>query len=187
MDNGKILYFAYGANKTAEMMASITGNKNLTGRPAVLEGYGIFVQKLNQVPDVIAPHSPAKISPQQILRNVWDKNFESYVIKPAEERQVHGTVWELTPLERELVRNWELIDFGWYKDAEVKIKTDSGDEIEVQTEIMGDGQEVDREVDGLDYPPFLNELADFQRVAENTREEYLAMTLEGNTSSKESD
>lgn len=180
----KILYFAYGANKTHEMMSAITGNGSLVGRPAVLEGYGIFVQKLHQVPDVIAPNSPAPISPRKIITDVWDENFETYVIKPDSEKQLSGTVWELTELERELVRNWELIDFGWYKDAKVKIKTAEGEEIEVQTEIMGDGQEVDREVNGRDYPPFLNRLEDFQRVARETRVEYLTL-LEGSPPSKE--
>lgn len=180
----KVLYFAYGANKTLEMMAAITGNKSLVGSDATLNGYGIYVQKLDQVPDIVAPNSPAKISPQKILRDVWNENFETYVIKPNADKKVSGTVWELTPLERELVRNWELIDFGWYKDAVVKIKTDNGDEIEVQAEILGDGQDVDREVNGLDYPPFLNRLEDFQRVAEKAREEYMTM-LEGSTPSKE--
>ena len=87
-----------------------------------------------------------------------------------------GTVWELIPLERELVRDWELVDFGWYNDIEGKAVTKDGQEVEIQTEGFREGQEVDREVDGKNYKPFLNRLENFQRVAEKARKEYLERT-----------
>lgn len=42
MDN-KVLYFGYGANREKGMIEWITGNPNLKGTPAVLEGYGLYV------------------------------------------------------------------------------------------------------------------------------------------------
>jgi len=156
-------YFAYGANRSLEMMGAITGNKNLVVSPTVLKGYELCIQKLNQIPD----------APRKLLQDIWPENFSSYVIRPSsnKDNQVAGVLWELTPLERELVRDWELIEMGWYKDEKVKVTKD-GKEIEVETEVLGDGQRVDRVVDGTDYPTFLNELGNFQKIANNAREEY---------------
>lgn len=162
--NSKILYFGYGANSQREMMEAITGNKNLVGQPGVLRGFRLCVQRMDQVPESV----------KKILKESWPDSFETYIIKSGEETdEVVGTVWELTPLERELVRDWELVDFGWYKDADVKVAVDGNNEVDAQTEILGEGQEYDREVNGKDYPSFLNRLEDFQKVAEKARNEYL--------------
>lgn len=173
MEN-KILYFGYGANSQKEMMEAITGNKNLVGQPGILRGFKLCIQKRDQVPNTVFPNSPVPISPRRIIEENWGQEFETYMIKPGEEiDKVMGTIWELTPLERELVRDWELVDFGWYKDIKGKVVTQDGKEIEIQTEGFRESQEVDREVNGRDYPPFLNRVEDFQRVAEKARKEYL--------------
>lgn len=168
----KILYFGYGANSRREMMEAITGNPNLVGHLAALKGFTLCVQRFDQVPEV----------PQKILKDHWPESFESYTIKPGKESdEVAGAVWELTPLERELVRDWELVELGWYKDMEGKVQTEEGREIKVVTEGLRDGQAIDREVDGKEYVPFLNRLEDLRKVAEHAREEYLArlQTQEG--------
>lgn len=180
----KILYFGYGANSQREMMGAITWNQNLVGQPGTLKGFKLCIQKLNQVPDTVFPASPIPISPKKILEESWHDNFETYIIKPGEETdEISGTVWELTPLERELVRDWELVDFGWYKDLKGKAITKDSQEVDVQTEGLREGQEVDREVNGISYEPFLNRLEDFQRVAQRSREEYFERlkTKEGST------
>lgn len=159
----KILYFGYGANSQREMMEAITGNKSLVGQPAVLGGFKLCIQKMDQIPDSV----------RNILQENWGKDFETYIIKHGKETdEVAGTVWELTDQERELVRDWELIDVGWYKDIKGKALV-NGRGVDIQTEGFREGQEVDREVDGRNYPPFLNRLEDFQRVATKAREEYL--------------
>ena len=163
MEN-KILYFGYGANSQKEMMEAITGNRNLVGQPGILKGFKLCIQGMVHVPD----------SAKKILKENWPDSFETYIIKPGEEAdEIIGTVWELNPLERELVRDWELIDFGWYKDKKAKAVTADGQEIDIETESLRDGQGVDREVDGKNYKPFLNPLEDFQRVAEKARREDL--------------
>ena len=170
----KVLYFGYGANRQPEMMEAITGNTNLIGRQAILKGFKLCVQRMDQVPDSVFPGSPAPISPKKILKESWPDNFKTYMIKPGGEAdEVMGTIWELSPLERELVRDWELVDFGWYKDMKGKAGTLDGQIFDVQTEGLRDGQEVDREIDEENYKPFLNPLSDFQRVAEKSRREYL--------------
>ncbi len=176
MEN-KILYFGYGANSQREMMEAITGSKNLVGQPGVLRGFKLCIQKMSQVPDSVFPNSPVAVSPKQILKESWSDNFETYIIKPGEETdEVVGTVWKLTPLERELVRDWELVDFGWYKDIKAKALTTDEEEVDIQTEGFREGQEIDREVEGKNYKPFLNTLEDFQRVAEKARKEYFERT-----------
>lgn len=77
----KIFYFGYGANRDPKMMEAITGKKNLVGRPAVLKGYSLCVQRLDQVPDTIAPSAPAPVSPRTILKDNWSPTFTSYIIK----------------------------------------------------------------------------------------------------------
>ncbi len=175
----KVLYFGYGANSQQEMMEAITGNSNLIGYPATLEGYKLCVQRLDQVPNTIAPDSPAPISPRELLKKSWPDTFESYVIKPgSEDDSVAGTVWELTLLERKLIRDWELIDYGWYKDKKVIVRTEDGREIEAETEDLREGQEVDREVSGRNYEPLLNPIEDFRRIAEGARKGFFER-LEG--------
>ena len=170
----KILYFGYGANSQIEMMEAITGNKNLVGQPGVLRGFKLCVQRMSQIPDSISPNSPEPVSPKRIIKANWPDSFETYIIKSGNESdEVEGTVWELTPLEREFVRDWELVDFGWYKDIKGKAVTTDGQEIDIQTEGLREGQEVDREINGKNYKPFLNPIGDFQRVAEKARKEYL--------------
>lgn len=51
--------------------------------------------------------------------------------------------------------------------------TEDGQLVEVQTEGLREGQEVDREVNGRSYEPFLNPVDDFRRVARRSREEFL--------------
>lgn len=160
----KVLYFGYGANRDPKMMEWITGNPNLTGRQAVLKGYTLCVQRLDQIPD----------SARENVTANWPQSFTSYTIKEDPEGEVHGTLWELTPQDRELVRDWELIDLGWYKDLKVKVTTEDGQEIEVQTEGIGDRQEYDRGVDGTNYETWLNLPEEFERIATKSRGEYFA-------------
>ncbi|EKD86923.1 MAG: hypothetical protein ACD_37C00100G0003 [uncultured bacterium] len=179
----KVLYFGYGANSDSRMMEAITGSQNLVGKPAVLKDWELCLQRLDQIPDRVVSSAPVPLSPQKEIRRNWDENFLTYVIRPANGKEVHGTMWELTPQERELVRDWEMVDFGWYEDEDVEIVTPEG-AIQVQTEVLGDEQEIDRVVDEAGYPPFPNDLSDFLRIAEQSRREYF-QRLEGKSASKE--
>lgn len=171
--NSKVLYFGYGANSQREMMEAITGNKNLVGRQGFLKGFILCVQRLDQIPNTVFPGSPVPVSPRTNLEDSWPANFESYIIKAgSRENKVAGTIWELTPQERELVRDWELVDFGWYVDIKATATMQNGQEISVETEGLRDNQEVDRTVEGQNYRPFLMPSEDFLRIAEKSRKEY---------------
>lgn len=180
----KILYFAYGNNREPEIMQALTGNKNLVGHEATLNGYVLGIQRLDQVPSSRLPGLP--VSPQEVVRKNWDDSFESYVVKKGN-GEVKGIVWELTPEERELIRDWELIDLGWYKDAKGEAVLKDGRKIEIETYVLGDNQEIDRIVDGKEYNSFLSKPEDFLRVIDVARREYFERqkAKEGALSSKE--
>ena len=163
----KVFYFGYGANRTPEMMSWITGRGDFEGKPAILEGWDLCIQRLGQVPKVTVPTSTGPRSLQEHLRNEWGDDFETYVIKPGKDK-VMGTLWEIEPGDRELVKSWERVGF-WYKEVRMKVKAESGEQIEAVSECLGDNQAVDREVDGLDYKPFLLPREVFRIRAEGAR------------------
>lgn len=195
-EGAKILYFGYGANREPRMMHAITRNPNLVGHSIVLKGFKLCVQKLDQIPDNVPPDSPAPKSARQILKDAgWPSTFQSYIVKPDPEGKVIGMLWELTPLERELVREWELVEYGWYRDYNLRVdltkdgsgvfEVDENGRFPVQTEGLREDQEVDREVNGLAYESWLQPPEDFERVAEISAREYLertGKTLEGQIS-----
>lgn len=65
-----------------------------------------------------------------------------------------------------------MVELGWYRDLRVKVKTSDGREIEVETEGWREEQEVDHEVNGENYPSFLNSPENFRPIAEKSRREY---------------
>ncbi len=173
-ENETVLYFGYGANRDPQMIAAILGRpaKELVGQQAVLEGYRLAIQRLDQVPDTVLPKAPAPISPRALLKECWDDDFKSYVALADPEGKILGTIWEMTRDERERVRDWELVDFGWYVDYEGYAVTAEGARVPIIGERLGDGQTVDHEVDGMDYETWLQDPEKFKIIAEKARREY---------------
>lgn len=167
-----VFYFGYGANRDAKMIAAIVGTpeSELVGRPGLLEGYELGVQSLAQIPDGIISSAPSPISPRQLLQTTWGEGFTSYVVRQDPHTKVSGTIWELSQDERNKIRDWELIDFGWYEDCNGRATTQDGQSIDVVTERISAEQAVDHLVDGMAYPTWLNEPHKFIEVAEHARE-----------------
>lgn len=165
-----ILYFGYGANMDKGMIKAITGQKNLNGIPAILYGYKLGVQKIDQIPSV----------PQKSLRGNWGDNFRSYVIFQDNDSKVKGVVWKLTETSRRLVRIWEHVDHevgkeqSWYTQISLPvIETVDGNKIHgAETEIITEDQEVDESVivNGLDYPPYLMKPDNMFKIASIDRD-----------------
>ncbi len=164
---GKIVYFGYGANRTPEMISWITGKSDLKGKQATISGWILGIQKLNQVPNTPVPTSAGPKPLRKHLQAEWGDDFETYVIIP-EEGKVKGTLWEITPKERELIRSWERVGF-WYKETKVKALTDDNLEIDAITERLGDNQSFDRKADGMNYDSFLFPKATLKLRAEEAR------------------
>ncbi|TAH32885.1 gamma-glutamylcyclotransferase [Candidatus Saccharibacteria bacterium] len=169
-----VLYFGYGANRDAAMIARVLGKaeSELVGYPGVLDGYELAIQRLDQVPDSVSPTAPVRISPRNLLQESWSSDFRSYGIRRNPASKVAGTVWELTPDERERIRDWELIDFGWYEDCEGTATMADGREVRVTTERLGDTQPIERIVDGMQYETWLCDPAKMERAAQKARREY---------------
>jgi hypothetical protein len=169
-----VRYFGYGANRDPKMIAAITGKKvsELSGQPGVLLDFDIAVQALDQVPDVVAEDSPVPKSPREMVKKNWPESFTSYVIQHAIGGRVAGTIWELTPDDRERVRDWELIDFGWYQDTVGVAEAADGTRVDIVTEQLGPGQQVSYAVDGMNYSTWLNSVEDFEAIAAIARQEY---------------
>lgn len=173
--HGTIKYFAYGANRDARMISAILGIPagQLNSQSAILQGYDLGVQKFADLPDTILPTAPLPQSPREIVARNWSTSFESYVIVPNPQGKVAGTIWYLTPEQRERVRDWELLDFGWYHDIEAVAINANGEEIEVVSEAVDPTlQHIDRIVDGLVYQTWLQDPKEFDRIATIARTEY---------------
>ncbi|OGY23119.1 MAG: hypothetical protein A2Y57_03235 [Candidatus Woykebacteria bacterium RBG_13_40_7b] len=121
-----------------------------------------------------------------ILEKVWPGNFQSYTIVPGNDTEkVRCIVWDLTDLQRKLVRNWEIIgedqdppENRWYEEKKVTVVLLNGSEIEAVTEGLREGQSFDRIVDGERYMTFLNDPALFKKIATEAREDYLRQLAE---------
>lgn len=175
-NTGTILYGAYGANRDPEMLKAITGNAGLVGRLATFKDVELCVQRFDQIPDVIAPTAPVQLSPKKIMISAWgeESDFETYVIRPAKGGRVAGRVYELTEQERALIAEWEMVEFGWYKGVNMTAILEDGAEITVNAEGLSDGASIDRVIDGMDYPTYLNNPTDMFKAARQTREDFFA-------------
>lgn len=168
---GTINYFGYGAMEDEQIIEAVLGRKP-DFEPAKLYGFELCVQRIDQVPDDIVDTAPVQLSAQGILRQSWPDNFESYTIRAAASGVVRGTIWQLVdPLERKRLRDWELIDFGWFEDTTVTAETDEAT-VEVVTERLRAGQDIDRVVTGFNYPRLLQPKEKIIQVAHKARREF---------------
>lgn len=157
----EVLYFGYGANRSADMMKAIIGRKP-QGFHAVLRGYELCVQRWEDVPENV----------REILSHHWTPDFRSYCIRPGK-GEVLGNVWSLTELERELFDEWKIYDL-WYQPINVHVKRYDGKEVEVESDMV-DNPNL-QIVNDLHYRTFLNDKRKMLEVAVQTREEFLRKT-----------
>jgi hypothetical protein len=153
----QIKYFAYGANRSPDMIEAIVGRKP-DGYPAKLEGYELCIQEWEEIP----------IEIQEILRNNWGLKFRTYCMRPREGSTITGQVWLLTEAERQSVKNWEF----WYQPIEVQVEGQEGTISGVETEMINDPK-IKHVVEGENYPTFLNKKEAMLEVARKVRESYL--------------
>lgn len=165
-------------------MAAITKRNmnDIVSWEAVLEGYELCVQDFADVPS----------RSQEILRKSWGDKADTlkfYVIRPKEGGVVKGRVSLLTEQGYDLVRNQELVEFGWRDEVDGEVlSSGKGEKIPIKTEVLGVGQEVTSVVNGMNSSPFLNDKETTLKIAEKTRDDYLAFlrSKEGTGASSES-
>jgi hypothetical protein len=145
----KKLFFGYGANRSRSKITQIIGHDPGEGVGAILEGYALHNQKLDQIPD------PAKA----ILTKLFGHSFQAYTIRPGE-GIVGGIIWSFTQEDLKKIEEWEFVGV-WREIVEVIVKSEDLYTVKVLTEKVFDKFSVSNKVDGLYYDEF-----SFTRVAQ---------------------
>lgn len=169
-----IKYFGYGTNADKEMMAHIVGRMDLNGDSGQLIGYQLCVQSIDQIRDTIPPTSPIKESPRDIIRRNFGDAFDLFIAIPKPDAIVHGTIWYLTPLEIESVKNWELVDCGMQEEVQALAMDSKGQLLQVETQAVVDPPaEYHTTIDGDNYEKYLVEKSKILSAADNVRNDFL--------------
>ena len=170
-----VLYAGYGANRDLAMMEAIIGTRPEVLGSVVILDVELCVQRFDQIPPGSIATAPVPQSPRQIVARAWGEegNFETYTIRRKEGASVQATLFRLSALERELVAEWELVEFGWYDRMTVEVETEDGTKLRAETEGIGTGQEVAAVVDGRRYETFLMDPKTMFQTAEKARLEYM--------------
>lgn len=183
--NRFIYYFGFGTNKDLAMMEHMIGRKNITGEPGKLPGYDVCIQLTKQFRTEIPADSPFPVSPHDLILKSWGPDFEMYVSKPNPDGVAYGTIWEITIEELELVREWELVDYGAQEDAWGIAIADDGKNYKVITQsFMHPPIDIDRVVTGSNYEPYIWPKQAMLDRADELREQYLRLKASGEVVSK---
>jgi hypothetical protein len=158
-----INYFGYGAMRNPTVIEAVLGRLPV-GTPGSVSNMQLCIQRIDQVPSAA----------QDLLRTEWPDTFRSYTMIPAETGVVDGVVWEISEEEREIIRDWELVELGWFQVTDVLVTLEDGTTTKASTEILGEGQEIAIQAEGQNYPDLLNPLEENVRVARKSRREFLA-------------
>jgi len=142
----KVFFFGYGAYKDYYRLAEIIGKNPEGGEGALLEGFDLGVQNIDNIPK----------EPREILLKVWGNNFQAYTMKRGT-GFIQGRVWLLDEEDLEKIKEWEFINkSNWRELTNVTIKTSDGKTISAITDKSRDQYEIDQFVDGLNYESNLN-------------------------------
>lgn len=174
-----INYFGFGTNKDLDMMAHMIGRDNIKGEPGKLIGFEVCIQRTDQFRTEIPKTSPINVSPKDLILNSWGPNFEMYVSRPNPDAVAYGTIWEITEDELELVREWEIVDYGAQEDAWGIAINSKGEPVQVITQsFMHPPAEIDRVVTGPDYEPYIWPKDAMLKRADELRLQYLRLKEE---------
>ncbi|HUU40445.1 MAG TPA: hypothetical protein VMW42_05865 [Desulfatiglandales bacterium] len=150
------------------------GRKNIKGEHGRLIGYELTIQRADQFRAEIPPTSPnPKMSPRDIIIDSWGPKFEMYTSRPNPTGIIYGTIWDITPEELELVREWEMVDLGCQEDARGIAVTDNGELVEVITQSFLKPAKIDRVIKGDDYEPYIWDKETMLKTADQVRLNYL--------------
>lgn len=166
-----IKYFGYGSNKDLDMMAHMVGNSNLKGVPGKLLGYELCIQKIDQIRNTIPENSPLDKSAQETVRDAFGDGFELFIAREKEGGVIYGTIWDLTPEELNLVKEWELVDAGMQEEVQATALDDQGTKVDVETQAVIDPPPaIDRLVTENNYAPYIVSKEKMLEVADRNRE-----------------
>jgi hypothetical protein len=184
-DLGKTIvkYFGYGSNADKDMMAHMVGREDLKGEPGRLVGYQLCVQSLDQIRDIVPPSSPIKESPQQLVRRSFGEKFDLFITVAKPDAVAYGTIWDLTPEEIDLVKEWELVDYGMQEEIQAMAMNSNGELIQVETQAVVDPPaDYYVVIEGNDYPRYIADKEKMLKAADKVRQECQKM-LKGKNAS----
>lgn len=181
-----VQYFGYGPAADPDVIAAIIGRRPLLTRPAILKGYKLGLQSLNDIPNKKIPGLP--FTARELMRILWKKDapsgFKMYVAHKGPGR-IRGAVHTIRDSDMGAMRDWELVDFKWYSIVHGKVKFDEGKTGDVIT-IAVKNQRIGKNIDGLKYKIFPFEGRNFKKIfikhAKISRLNYLSRLKSGSVS-----
>lgn len=169
-----VKYFGPATNSDPEMMTHITGRHSILGEQGKLLGYDLCIQKINNIRDIVPKNSPLPISPREIIRKQFGDSFNLYVLRPNPQASIPGTIWDLTPEEIELVKEWEMVDYGMQEQIKTTAINSKGNPVEVEIQVLlNKPHEIDRIVDAETADLYIAPKKKMWAVADWVRREYL--------------
>ncbi len=138
----QILFFGYGANRSRQKIQEIIGKDLGEGIGAILNGYTLNIQNLNQIPEKV----------QDFLRKLYGNDFKAYTIKKGE-GVVLGVIWKIDVKDLEKFKEWEFVGL-WREIVEIEVTTSTDEVVKVITEKSMDQFPSTFIVDGLIYDTF---------------------------------
>jgi hypothetical protein len=187
MDDSKkiIKYFGFGTNKDYDMMAHMVGRTDLKGEPGKLIGYEVCIQKSRDMRTDIPPTSPLKIPPAEIIIGDWGSDFDMFVSRPNLNAVAYGTIWDLTPEDLELVKEWECVEYGLQDEVQAMAMDFRSNLVQVEIQsLTRPTDKIDRVINGDDYEPYVADKEKMLAMADKLRVEYLKRKNDQNSSSK---
>ena len=147
--SNRFLFFGCGTHRSKRKMAYILGRPetDLLGGKAVLTGYSLGIQHLEQTPDKPSPKLPKSTSVQDLLR-----------------------------------KNWELVDYGWYKEIKVSVKTQDGKKHQATTVRIQRGQDLEQIIDDDQYRAWLQEQELYKIATSKSRLDFYQNQKRSNSS-----
>jgi len=139
-----IQFFGYGLLIDRTVLQEIIGHDPGVAKSALVEGYSLTYQTIEQIPEIIRP----------VLMRVWGDSFRAYTLKKGK-GFVRGVIWNLSEEEFEKIKKWECIG-TWREQKNIKTYTAQGDTIEAETILAIEDQPVKEIVDGINYERHLN-------------------------------
>lgn len=174
-DSGKTIvkYFGYGSNSDKDMMVHMVGREDLKGEPGKLIGYQLCIQSLDQIRDIIPPNSPLKVSPRDLVRQGFGDKFDLFIAVPKPDAVTYGTIWDLTPEEIDLVKEWECVDYGMQEEVQAMAMDSSNQPIQIETQAVIDPPaKFYTTIEGNDYPRYIVDKSKMLSVADEVRLNY---------------
>lgn len=136
------LFFGYGANRNRSLLSRLFGHELEKELGAIIEGYQLAYQNLEQIPDV----------PQQIIRERYGNEYRTYTLQKGE-GVVSGALFELTDQDIEVLKEWEFVGV-WREMITVDVRLANGHVVQAVTEKAIEGSPIEKVIDGLLYDEF---------------------------------